>query len=151
MLAVWTSDKRSTSTSQIYGVYRAAAQSRSVDIDIECDRCALSVYHSVTSVFSYYILRESYRRRNTYYGHPRLCVCVCVCLSVCLRYYIQLYSPLLVEKSKSIKNKQTTKEWQKINITNNLNYIHLSSSSYYIDFHRQKSEKNKQVTLANIG
>jgi len=41
---------------------------------------------------------------------------------------------------------------KKINLTNNLHYIHLSSSSDYIDFHRQKSEKkNKQVTLANIG
>jgi len=35
----------------------------------------------------------------------------------------------------------------KINLTNNLNYIQLSSSSYYIDFHTQKSEKNKQVPL----
>jgi len=36
--------------------------------------------------------------------------------SLVVPLYIQLYSPLLVEKSKSIK-KQTTKEWQKINLT----------------------------------
>jgi len=43
--------------------------------------------HSIRDM--YYISPESYRRREMYCGHPRLCVCVPVCPSAaaCLRHY----------------------------------------------------------------
>jgi len=52
--------------------------------------------------------------------------------------YIQLYSPLLVEKNKQQKSNDK-KSTYLITLT-----IQLSSSCYYIDFHTQKSEQTNK-------
>jgi len=66
--------------------------------------------------------------------------------------YTTLFTITGREKQKHKKNQTNNKSNdKKINLTNNLNYIHLSSSSYYTDFHRQKSEKKQTSDLSNIG
>jgi len=59
----------------------------------------------------------------------------------------QLYSPLLVEKTKNIKKEnQTNKKviTKTISLMYKLNYIRFSSSCYYIDFHTRKSEQTNK-------
>jgi len=64
--------------------------------------------------------------------------------------YTTLFAITGREKKKHQKrksNKQQNND-KKIRLTNNLNYIQLSSNCYYVDYH---AHTNKQVPLANIG
>jgi len=52
-------------------------------------------YQLVANYLVTFCMTESYRQREMYIGHARLCVCVCVCVCVYVRGHMptQLHGP----------------------------------------------------------